>query len=389
MTGTKSSGKLPVRQNRGGAGKVVFECNDRYRAGPIRESVGPTGIPPAGVLIAVVPRCAAGRSFTRSLHPAFFGLAETLVFHLIAPVHQRLFLVVCGLSLCVGKAPASEYHPQPPFAGFAELPRPGQLLVTPGFHYAAFQSYWAGEDEVDISQGDHEYDVEYYSGQVLLEYGLPKHWALDLTLGYVDQATRALNANGGVQKTSGLLDTQFGIRYQVLRDSQRQHWTPDLTLRVGGIFRGTYEENFPFAPGYGETGIEPALFARKVIWPGGGLYASAGYRHLVSYAPDSVLLSAGLFQRWRQFAVLAGYRQQQALTGPDVATPNPTPGSPYNVFYNNRVREINYLAEWGGTYTFPNGIVLRFYMNSNFDGRNTGEKLTYGGAVTLPFQLRR
>ncbi|MBN2508238.1 MAG: hypothetical protein JXQ71_16255 [Verrucomicrobia bacterium] len=300
--------------------------------------------------------------------------------------HKRLFVAwVCLLGFA---ASASEYHPQPPFAGFVDLPRPGQLRVTPSFWYPAFQSYWQGTHEVDISRGEMEYDVEYYSGHVHLEYGLAESWALDLAVGYVDQATRCYNAAGDVQKTSGLADTQFGIRYQVLRDSQRRDWTPDFTLRVGGLFRGTYDEEFPFAPGYGETGIEPGVFARKVIWPGGGIYGSLAYRHLVSYAPDSVLLSAGLFQRWRQFAILAGYRQQQALSGHDV-TPNTDPGAEFNLHYNNRVKEMNYMAEWGGTYTFKSGIVLRFYMNSNFDGRNTGEKLTYGGAVTFPLQLKR
>jgi hypothetical protein len=300
---------------------------------------------------------------------------------------HRHSLAAAGFCLMATLAVASEYHPQPPFAGFVDLPKPGQLLVTPSFWYSAFQSYWEGTREVDISRGDNEYDVEYYSGQVQLEYGLAKQWAVDLMVGYVDQATRCFNAAGDVQKTSGLMDTQFGMRYQVLEDSQRRDLTPDLTLRVGGLFRGTYDDKFPFAPGYGETGIEPAIFARKVIWPGGGIYGSAGYRHMVSFAPDSVLLSAGLFQRWRQFAIMAGYRQQQAVSGTDV-TPNLTPGAEFNVNYNNRVKEINYLAEWGGTYTFPSGIILRFYMNSNFDGRNTGEKLTYGGAVTLPFQLK-
>lgn len=294
--------------------------------------------------------------------------------------------LIFGLVLFPWSEPAlaSEFHPQKPFAGFVDLPRKGQLLVTPMFQYAAFQSYWQGELEVDISQGDNEYDVEYYSGSVILEYSPWRDWAFDLTVGYVDEATRAFNASGTVEGTSGLTDTQFGIRYQVLTNAPDVWYQPDFTIRVGGIFTGTYEEGFPFAPGYGETGIEPAFYVRKPLWGSGGIYAAAGYRHMVSYAPDSVLISAGLFQHWRQFALYAGYRQQQALSGPDV-----TSAVPPGVNYSNRVREINYMAEWGGTYRLRNGVLLQFFMNSNFDGRNTGEKLTYGGAITIPFQIAK
>jgi len=295
---------------------------------------------------------------------------------------RHLIRSMCLFAVLGSLGRASEFHPQKPFAQFVDLPAPRQFTVTPWFIYSAFQSYWAGTHEVDISQGDNEYDVEYYSGTLMLEYGLAKNWALDLTIGYVDQATRSFNPAGDVDKTSGLQDTQFGIRYQVSREMPGKPWVPDFTLRVGGMFRGTYDEEFPFAPGYGETGIEPGVFLRKSIWRSGGLYGSAAYRHMVSYAPDSVLLSAGLFQRLGRFDIMAGYRQQQALSGPDVSS------DPYNLNYYNRVKEMNYMAEWGGSYTFKNGIRLQFYMNSNFDGRNTGEKLTYGGYVSIPLPLK-
>lgn len=298
--------------------------------------------------------------------------------------HALQWLVVAGTAL---SACASEFHPQKPFALAVDLPTPGQLAATPTFVYSAFQSYWSGSTEIGLAQGDREYDVEYYGGLLLLEYGLREHWALDLTIGYVDEATRCFNQEASVEKTSGLADTQFGIRYQVLQENQDSRWTPDLTLRVGGIVRGTYDENFPFAPGYGETGIEPGLLARLSVWRTGGLYASAAYRHMVSYAPDSVLLSAGFFQRWGAFALCAGYRQQQAMSGHTVG-PDTTTADPLDVIYSNRTREINYLAEWGGTYRLKNGILLQFSMSSNFDGRNTGEKLTYNGAVTIPFDLQ-
>jgi hypothetical protein len=290
-----------------------------------------------------------------------------------------------------GVAQASESHPQKPFAGFVDVPDKGTLVVSPWFTYSAFQAYWQGTDRVDIARGDNEYDYEYYSGILMLEYGLWQRWAFDVTVAYVDAATRCFNADADVEKTSGLADIQFGMRYAVSRESANSPWTPDFTLRVGGIVPGTYDENFPFAPGYGEVGIEPAIFARKTIWGresefAGGLFASAGYRHMVSYAPDSLLLSIGLFQHLGRFTVSAGYRQQQAMSG-DAVTPNTATADPYDVNYDNRVKEMNYMAEWGGNYRLKNGITLNFYMNSNFDGRNTGEKLTYSGFVSIPFKL--
>jgi hypothetical protein len=299
-------------------------------------------------------------------------------------LRQNLIALTGGVLLAAfGTVAASEYHPQRPFAGMVRLPEKGQWIVTPWFSYSAFQSYWAGVNEVDVSQGDNEYDVEYYSGQVVLEYSPWHKWAFDLTVGYVDEATRCFNPDGNVETTHGIMDTQVGIRYSVSTESAAQRWVPDFTLRVGGIFPGSYDDKFPFAPGYGEVGIEPGILARKTLWGyggrfAGGLYGTAAYRHMVSYAPDSVVLSAGFFQQLAQFTLAAGYRQQQALSGPDV-------GPPDDLNYYNRVREINYQAVWGGSYTFKNGIALHFFMDSNFDGRNTGEKLTYHGAASFPF----
>ncbi|MHB9007419.1 MAG: hypothetical protein ACYDC1_10865 [Limisphaerales bacterium] len=298
-----------------------------------------------------------------------------------------LIALVAGGSV----AQATERYPEKPFARMVDIPEQGQLVVTPWFTYSAFQSYWQGTHEVDLSRGDLEYDVEYYRGMVVLEYAFHPKWALDLTVGYVDQATRCLNEEGSVEKSSGLMDITFGMRYVVTRESAESRWTPDFTVRVGGIVPGSYDEEFPFAPGLGEVGIEPAAYARKTIWGregdyAGGLFASAGYRHMVSYAPDSILLGAGFFQRVGPFTAFAGWRQQQALSGPDVSADAST-ADPYDVVYTNRMKEMNYMAEWGGTYRLKNGMLLQFYMNSNFDGRNTGEKLTYSGAISIPFQL--
>lgn len=288
-------------------------------------------------------------------------------------------------------AQASEQHPQKPFAGLVDVPAKGTLVASPWFTYSAFQAYWEGVDRVSIARGDKEYDYEYYSGILMLEYGLWNRWAADLTVGYVDAATRCFNEAAEVEKTSGLMDIQFGLRYAVSRESEESRWTPDFTLRAGGIIPGSYDESFPLAPGYGEVGIEPAVFARKTFWGrqsehAGGLFASAGYRHMVSYAPDSVLLSIGFFQHLGRFTISAGYRQQQALSGHGV-TPNEGTTDPYDIHYDNRVKEMNYMAEWGGSYRLKNGITLNFYMNSDFDGRNTGEKLTYAGYVSIPFML--
>lgn len=292
-----------------------------------------------------------------------------------------------------GFAQASEMQPQKPFAGFVDMPEKGTLVVTPWFNYSAFQSYWQGTKRVDISQGDNEYDYEYYSGVLMLEYGLWHNWAIDVTIGYVDAASRAFNSAAEVEKTNGFMDTQFGMRYAVSRESAESKWTPDFTLRCGGIIPGSYEPDFMFAPGYGEVGIEPAVFVRKTLWDyagsnAGGLYASAGYRHMVSFAPDSVLLSAGLFQHFGPFTLEVGYRQQQMLSGHDIESNAATP-DPLDVTYSNRVKEINYMVEWGGSYRFKSGITLNFFMNSNFDGRNTGEKLDYSGYVSIPFKLTK
>ena len=299
---------------------------------------------------------------------------------------HKLESIALGMAVMLGGAPwgtASENHPQKPFAQFVDIPSKGQWVITPWYVYTVFKDYWQGTDKIDIRRGDLEYDYAINDGMVLIEYGIFKDWALDLNVGYVSAATRAFDLNGNVEKTSGLMDFQFGIRCHALKDTPRSY-LPDLTLRVGGLAQGTYDRDFPLAPGYGETGIEPAIYTRKRLWAlgtryTGGVYGHGAYRHMISFAPDQVIASIGVFQNIKRFSLGLGYRHHQALSGPDIA-----PLAYPEIHYSNRVREINNQVEWGGSYTTPGGIRFQFYMWMNFDGRNTGDKLIYGLYASFP-----
>ena len=86
------------------------------------------------------------------------ALNHPAAYRKLNPMKRILIALVAGGSV----AQATERYPEKPFARMVDIPEQGQLVVTPWFTYSAFQSYWQGTHEVDLSRGDLEYDVEYY-----------------------------------------------------------------------------------------------------------------------------------------------------------------------------------------------------------------------------------
>jgi hypothetical protein len=157
-------------------------------------------------------------------------------------------------------------------------------------------------------------------------------------------------------------------------------FAPTLTLRVGGIYNGTYHHDFPFAPGNGSVGVEPSVLLSKSFgWPGFGMYGNLGYRDMRSGGNSQVFGSAGFTQRYKGFTFNLGFRQQQNTGGVDVG------GSGNTVVYSLDVSEFNQYYEAGVGYTDKGDRHWQFYYRANFNGRNTGDKMVYGIYVTLPF----
>src|SRR5713101_7272661 len=131
-------------------------------------------------------------------------------------------LFVIGALLPLISTP-TENRPRIPFAESARLPEPNQFVVTPWYNYSVFRKLWIGgtKTSIEIKPLD---DFELNDGMIRLDYGLSRRFALDLTLGYTSVATKAWSPRNEPQSSQGLMDTQLGVRYRLLDESQDQPW---------------------------------------------------------------------------------------------------------------------------------------------------------------------
>ncbi len=281
-------------------------------------------------------------------------------------------------------APATENLPRQPFGEWARLPKDGEFVITPQYTYNYWKKYWKNHDSVDI-QRVREDGFDHNTGGVRFDYPLARRWALDTTLGFTAGATRFFEPNRTPHTTMGLADTQLGVRYRLAQD-RPGNWQPNLTVRLGAIIKGTYDSDFPFAPGHGGNGFESAFaFTKQLTECGFGLYGDAGWRVRDHGVPQTLFGSFGLSQTFdltgwaRSLTLNFGYAHSQDLSGPDVT------GTLLNVTYSQRVKEVARGIEGGVTLTDRDGWVYQYRMELALDGRNTPQKTLYGLAVSIPF----
>lgn len=127
-------------------------------------------------------------------------------------VMKKSILKIAGLAALLALAltpnvPATENVPHAPFAEWADLPLPGQLVA--GLVYQESESYhiWANggqRSDIDFIKSGEHYGIDINQGYIALQYGITRRWALDLNVGYT---TFRL---AGVQ-----LQWQHAGRYQV------------------------------------------------------------------------------------------------------------------------------------------------------------------------------
>ena len=166
-------------------------------------------------------RCRSGRSALQALRWPAFLLAALL------PLSKLL---------------ASENVPHAPFAQWAEVPEPGQLVA--GLFYDESEAYhiWAKNDyhNITVHANGERYGIDINQGWLSLQYGITKQWAADLSIGYTTVGWRAFDINQNSQSTTGVMDPSFGVRYQVFNEEAAESvWTPTLTLRAGAVLPGT------------------------------------------------------------------------------------------------------------------------------------------------------
>jgi hypothetical protein len=285
---------------------------------------------------------------------------------------------------------ATENVPHAPFAQWADLPDRGQLVV--GAFYDESEAYhiWTANRQHNVTwrAGGERYGIDINQGYVTLQYGITKRWAADLAAGYTTVGWRYFSnfsTNGAAQSTSGLMDTAFGVRYQVLHQTYASSkWLPTLTLRVGAVLPGTFRQEFPFAPGTRSAAVEPEVLVRKHFgWTGLGFYGDGLFRWNRTTANDQYIAAAGLFQQIRGWELHAGYRHLGTISGEDVIL-----NADRSIFYPIAVRENNDSIEAGFNYTTSKRHwQYGFYTRTVLDGANSDGKFWFGGYLNVPFNI--
>ncbi len=299
---------------------------------------------------------------------------------------KRTFVAMVGV---VGVAQASENVPHAPFAQWANVPAHGQLVA--GLFYDESESYhiWAHNDyqDVTVHANGERYGIDINQGYITLQYGIAKRWAADLAVGYTTLGWRKFSPDEHAQSTSGLMDTSFGVRYQIFDEAQADSkWLPTLTVRAGAVLPGTYSQGFPFAPGVRSAAVEPEVLARKHFgWTGLGAYGDALFRWNRTTSNDQYLASVGLFQQIKGWELQVGYRRLGTTSGEDIGY---DPATPWTIDYPVAVRENSDSVEAGFSYTTSKRHwQYGFYSRTVVDGGNSDGKFWFGGYVNIPFAI--
>lgn len=301
--------------------------------------------------------------------------------------------VLAGLALCAVLAQrtlASEDAPRRPFAQWADVPAEGQLVWGTLYQQSEAYYVWVNnhKENITIHTPDGEsYGIDIRQGYFTLDYGLTERWAADLDFGGTTVGWRSFDPGGGIRQTTGLMDTTFGVRYQVFKEP-REHalWLPTLTFRAAGILPGIYDRTLAFAPGNHSAAIEPSILMRKHFgWEGFGGWGDALYRWMHTNGNDQYMTAFGLFQQIQRWELDVGYRHLQAIAGQDIVLGGSGPPFP-SITYKVNVREIRDSIEAGFSYTTKKRhIRWAFQASKTFDGNNTDSKLWLGGSVDIPF----
>jgi hypothetical protein len=301
---------------------------------------------------------------------------------------KKWFLWLAAFFLLATRSFGWENLPQKPFGQANLLPEPHQFVIAPFYSYTRWIHFYDDNgDKRQIPQNLPEEDFEVNDGMLNLEYGISRDWALDLTIGVTSGASRFFDPNNAPHTDWGMMDTQLGVRYRIVDERETSStWMPTLTARLGAIITGTYQADFPFAPGTGGTGAELALFANKALGDFGlNLYGDMAWRFRNRDVPVKVQTRIGLyydieFHAWilRTFTPNVAYKFLNSFGGSGVSGNGP------NIQYSHDVREVSHILESGLGMTTAGGSRVQFYFDWGFMGENTPAVMTYGLYVSFP-----
>jgi len=298
--------------------------------------------------------------------------------------------IALGVVSLVPGALASENVPHRPFAYWAEVPEKGEFVV--GVVYQESEAYhmWAGGRYHNVSwlSGGESYGNDVTQGYLALQYGIAERWAVDLNVGYIASGWRFYD-NGAMKCSDGLMDTSFGVRYQIYNETNvSSSWGPTLTFRAGAVLPGTYDKDFIFATGMRSAAIQPELLLRKHFgWPGFGFYGDGLFRWNRTTHNDQYIIASGFFQEIKNWEIDLGYKHLQTLSGSDITFPvDPASNGGYNIIYPRNPRENYDAFEFGFSYTTTkHHWRYGFHLSSVLEGNNTDAKFGLGGSIDIPF----
>jgi hypothetical protein len=289
---------------------------------------------------------------------------------------------------------ASEDEPRRPFAQWADLPEPGQLIFGAFYEQSEAYHLWEGNDRMPVNYrtGGENYGIDVRQGYFTFDYGIAKNWAADLNVGATTVGWRALNPDGSIGRTTGLMDSTFGVRYQIFNETNNDTgwpWLPTLTFRAGAVVPGAYDRHVAFAPGNHGVAIEPSLLLRQHLgWPGFGLWGDVLYRWEHTIGADQYIVAAGFFQQIKGWELDAGYRHLQTLSGEDISGTLTSTGTYNNFYYPTDVREISDSLDAGFSYTTSKKHWrYGFHARKTFAGSNTDSAFWLGAYVDIPFTI--
>jgi hypothetical protein len=313
------------------------------------------------------------------------------------PGPARRSMILAGLVVLAAAARtglASEDTPRRPFAQWADVPAEAQLVFGTLYEQSEAYYIWAAGQRHNITvhaDNGESYGIDVRQGYFTLDYGLTERWAADLDFGATTVGWRSFDTGGGVQQTTGAMDTTLGVRYQIFNEGKENaawlpKWLPTLTFRAAGIVPGSYDHSLAFDPGNHSAAIEPSLLFRKHVgWPGLGVWGDALYRWEHTNGNDQYITAAGLFQQIGGWELDVGYRHLQSTAGQNIALQGA--GPPWSgITYLADVREINDSVDAGFSYTTRRRhIRWAFHARKTFDGNNTDSALWLGGYIDIPF----
>ena len=312
--------------------------------------------------------------------------------HVCSKVCRKLTVLSLFSASALVRLHASENVAHEPFAQWADLPDAGQLVTRLTYEESESYHFWAGNTRhiVDFQADGEHYGIDINQGYLSLQYGFNEKWAADLAVGYTTVGWRYFangQTPGTIRSTLGLMDTPFGLRYQIFKEGEATcPYTPTLTFRAGAVVPGSFNQHIPFAPGTRSTAIEPELLARKHFgWAGLGAYSDALFRWNHTTANDLYIVSFGLFQQIKNWELDAGYRHLGSISGKSIQFDSAT----QNIAYPRGVRENQDSIEAGFDYRTPwHALRVGFQSRTVFDGSNTDKKFWIGGFVEMPFNLK-